>query len=87
MKSVVFEKKFSFVQFRNFRFLRSILELIIRSLVNIKKKEEIYFVDKKFKYSSTQFHLNLNYYFFHFLKFFEIYFFCFVVLFRQNDRF
>jgi predicted membrane protein len=53
MKSVVFEKSFSFVEFRDFCLLKSILELIIRSLVNIKRKEEIYFVDKiqKFKFT------------------------------------
>jgi hypothetical protein len=38
MKSVVFEENLSSVQFRNFCLLRSILELIIRSLVNIKRK-------------------------------------------------
>jgi hypothetical protein len=39
MKSVAFEKNLSFVEFRNFCLLKSILELIIRSLVNIKKEE------------------------------------------------
>jgi hypothetical protein len=53
MKSVVFEKNLSFVEFKDFCLLRSILELIIRSLVNIKEKEEVYFVDKiqKFKFT------------------------------------
>jgi hypothetical protein len=43
MKSVVFEKKISFVEFKNFCFLRSILELIIRSLVNIKERKRSLF--------------------------------------------
>ncbi len=53
MKSVIFEKNLSSVEFRNFCFLKSILELIIRSLVNIKEREEAYFVDKiqKFKFT------------------------------------
>jgi hypothetical protein len=87
MRSVVFEKSFSFVQFKDFYLLRSILELIIRSLVNIKRKERSLLRWQKFKYSFTQFYLNLNYYSFHFLKLFEIYLLCLVVLFRQNDRF
>jgi hypothetical protein len=53
MKSVVFEKKFSFVEFRNFYLLKSILELIIRSLVNIKKEKKVYFVDRIQKFKST----------------------------------
>jgi hypothetical protein len=87
MKSVVFEKNLSSVQFRNFCLLRSILELITRSLVNIKRKRRSLLRWQKFKYSFTQFYFNLNYYFSHFLKLFEIYLLCFVVLFRQNDRF
>jgi hypothetical protein len=53
MKSVVFEKSFSSVEFRDFCLLRSILELVIRSLVNIKERREIYFVDRiqKFKFT------------------------------------
>ncbi len=38
IKSVVCEKDLSFVEFKNFSLLRSILELIVRSLVNIKKE-------------------------------------------------
>jgi hypothetical protein len=38
IKNVVCEKNLSFVEFKDFCLLRSILELIIRSLVNIKKK-------------------------------------------------
>jgi hypothetical protein len=87
MKSVVFEKNLSSVQFKDFRLLRSILELIIRSLVNIKREKRSLLRWQKFKYSFTQFYFNFNYYFFHFLKLFEIYFFCLVVLLRQNDRF
>jgi hypothetical protein len=87
MKNVVFEENLSSVQFRDFCLLRSILELITRSLVNIKRKEKSLLRWQKFKYSSIQFYLNFNYYSFHFLKFFEIYLLCFVVLFRQNDRF
>jgi hypothetical protein len=37
------EKIFLFVEFRNFYLLRSILELIIRSLVNIKKEKRSLF--------------------------------------------
>ncbi len=54
MRNVVFEKNFSFVEFRDFCFLRSILELIVRSFVNINREErKIYFVDKiqKFKFT------------------------------------
>jgi hypothetical protein len=40
MKSVVFEKSLSSVESRDFCLLRSILELIIRSLVNIKRREK-----------------------------------------------
>ncbi len=87
MKNVVFEENFSFVQFKDFCFLRSILELITRSLVNIKRKERNLLRWQKFKYSFIQFYFNLNYYSFHFLKFFEIYFLCLVVLLHQNDRF
>jgi hypothetical protein len=43
MKSVVFEKNLSFVEFKDFCFLKSILELIIRSLVNIKKEKRSLF--------------------------------------------
>jgi hypothetical protein len=46
IKNVVCEKDLSSVEFKDFYLLRSILELIVRSLVNIKKKREIYFVDK-----------------------------------------
>jgi hypothetical protein len=53
MKSVVFEKNLSFVESRNFCLLRSIFELITRSLVNIKERREVYFVDRiqKFKFT------------------------------------
>ncbi len=87
MKNVVFEKNLSSVQSKDFCFLRSILELIIRSFVNLKRKKRSLLRWQKFKYSFTQFYLNLNYYSFHFLKLFEIYFLCLVVLLRQNDRF
>jgi hypothetical protein len=43
MKNVVFEKNLSFVEFKDFCFLKSILELIIRSLVNIKRKKKSLF--------------------------------------------
>jgi hypothetical protein len=39
IKSVVCEKNLSFVEFKDFCFLKSILELITRSLVNIKKEK------------------------------------------------
>jgi hypothetical protein len=87
MKSVVFEENFFFIQFKDFCFLKSILELIIRSLVNIKRKKRSLLCWQKFKYSFIQFYLNLNYYSFRFLKLFEIYLLCLVVLLRQNDRF
>jgi hypothetical protein len=82
-----FRENLSFVQFRNFCILKSILKLIIRSLVNIKREKRNLFRWQKFKYFFTQFYFNLNYYSFHFLKFFEIYLLYLVVLFRQNDRF
>ncbi len=53
MKRIAFEKSFSFVEFRNFYLLKLILELIIRSLVNIKRKREVYFVDKIQKFEFT----------------------------------
>jgi hypothetical protein len=53
IKSVVFEKSLFSVEFKNFYLLRSILELIIRSFVNIKEKRKIYFVDKIQKFKST----------------------------------
>ncbi len=87
MKSVVFEKSLFSVQSKDFCFLRSILELITRSLVNIKRRRRSLLRWQKFKYSFIQFYFNLNYYSFHFLKLFEIYLLCFVVLLRQNDRF
>jgi hypothetical protein len=46
IKSVVCEKNLSFVEFKDFYFLKSIFKLIARSFVNIKKREEIYFVDE-----------------------------------------
>jgi hypothetical protein len=49
MRSVVFEKSLSFVEFRDFCLLRSILELIIRSLVNIKRRREKFISLTKFK--------------------------------------
>jgi hypothetical protein len=52
MKSVVFEKNFSFVEFKDFCLLRSILELIIRSLANIKREKKKFTSLTKFKNSS-----------------------------------
>jgi hypothetical protein len=43
MKNVVFEEDFFSVQSKDFRFLKSIFELIIRSLVNIKRKKKSLF--------------------------------------------
>jgi hypothetical protein len=55
IRSVVCEKSLSFVEFRDFCLLKSILELITRSLVNIKREE------KKFtsliKFTSSNLHL------------------------------
>jgi hypothetical protein len=53
MKSVAFEKNLSFVEFKDFCLLKSILELVIRSLVNIKREEEVYFVDRIQKFEFT----------------------------------
>jgi hypothetical protein len=53
MKSVAFEKDFFSLEFRDFCFLKSIFELIIRSLVNIKREREVYFVDKIQKFEFT----------------------------------
>jgi hypothetical protein len=53
MKNVVFEKNLSFVEFRNFYFLRSIFEFIICSFVNIKERRKVYFVDRIQKFKST----------------------------------
>jgi hypothetical protein len=50
IKSVVCEKDLSFVEFRDFYFLRSIFELIVRLLVNIKRREEKLTSLTKFKY-------------------------------------
>jgi hypothetical protein len=91
IKSVVCEKNLSSVEFKDFYLLKSILELIVRSLVNIKREKRsllrwrnsnIFYSILSFKHFFIQFYLNFNCYFF-FLKFFEIYVLCFIVLFRQ----
>jgi hypothetical protein len=43
IKNVVFEKNLYFIEFKDFCLLKSILELIIRSLVNIKRKKRSLF--------------------------------------------
>jgi hypothetical protein len=60
MKNVVFEKSLSSVEFRNFCLLRSILELIIRSLVNIKRKKKKFISLTKFKNSSLHLRFKLQ---------------------------
>jgi hypothetical protein len=49
MKSVAFEKNLSSVEFKDFCLLKSILELIIRSFVNIKRKRRNLFRWQKLK--------------------------------------
>jgi hypothetical protein len=68
MKSVVFEKNFSFVEFRNFYLLKSILELIIRSLVNIKRKKKKFISLIKFKNSNS--HLRFKLQKVHFIRYY-----------------
>jgi hypothetical protein len=72
IKSVVCEKDLSSVESKDFCFLKSILELIIRSLVNIKRKRRsllrwrnsnIFYFILFFKHFFIQFYLNLNCYF------------------------
>jgi hypothetical protein len=60
MKSVVFEKNLSFVESKNFCLLKSILELIIRSLVNIKKEKEKFISLTKFRNSSLHLRFKLQ---------------------------
>jgi hypothetical protein len=60
MKSVVFEKSLSSVEFKDFCFLRSILELITRSLVNIKRREEKFTSLTEFRNSSLHLRFKLQ---------------------------
>jgi hypothetical protein len=60
MRNVAFEKNLSFLEFRNFYFLKSILELIIRSLVNIKRKREKFTSLTEFKNSSSHLRFKLQ---------------------------
>ncbi len=53
MRNVAFEKNLFSVEFKDFYLLKSILELIIRSLVNIKRKRRVYFVDRIQKFEFT----------------------------------
>jgi hypothetical protein len=73
IKSVVCEKDLSSVEFRDFCLLKSILELIVRSLVNIKRKKRsllrwrdsnIFYFTWSFRHFFIQSYLNLNCYFF-----------------------
>ncbi len=73
IKSVVCEKDFYSVEFKDFCFLKSILELIVRSLVNIKRKERnllrwrdsnIFYFTLSFKHFFIQSYFNFNCYFF-----------------------
>ncbi len=50
IKSVVCEKDLSSIEFKDFCFLKSILELIVNSLVNIKRKKKKSISLTKFKY-------------------------------------
>jgi hypothetical protein len=50
IKSVVCEKDLSSVESKDFCLLRSILELIVRSLVNIKRKKKKFTSLTRFKY-------------------------------------
>ncbi len=80
IKNVVCEKDLFFVEFKDFCFLKSILELIVHSFVNIKRKEKnllcwrdsnIFYFILSFKHLFIQCYFNLNYYFsfWNFLKF------------------
>jgi hypothetical protein len=60
MRSVVFEKSLSSVEFKDFCLLRSILELIIRSLVNIKRKRKKFTSLTEFKNSSLHLRFKLQ---------------------------
>jgi hypothetical protein len=72
IKNVVCEKDFSSVEFRDFCLLRSILELIVRLFVNIKKRKRnlfrlrnsnIFYFILFFKHFFIQSYFNLNCYF------------------------
>jgi hypothetical protein len=72
IKSVVCEKSLSFVEFKDFCSLRSILEFIVRAFVNIKKEERnllrwrnsnIFYSILFFKHFLFQSYFNLNCYF------------------------
>ncbi len=72
IRSVVCEKDFYFVEFKDFCLLRSILELIVRSLVNIKRREEsllrwrdsnIFYSTLFLKHFSIQSYFNFSCYF------------------------
>jgi hypothetical protein len=72
IKSVVCEKDLSSVEFKDFCLLRSILELIVRSFVNIKREKKnlfrwwdsnIFYFILFFKHFFIRFYLNLNCYF------------------------
>jgi hypothetical protein len=60
MKNVAFEKNLFFVEFKDFYFLRSILELIIRSFVNIKRREEKFTSLTEFRNSSLHLRFKLQ---------------------------
>jgi hypothetical protein len=60
MKNVVFEKSLSSVEFKDFCLLRSILELITRSLVNIKRREKKFISLTKFKNSNLHLRFKLQ---------------------------
>jgi hypothetical protein len=60
MRSVVFEKSLFSVEFRDFCLLRSIFKLIIRSLVNIKRKREKSTSLTKFRNSSLHLRFKLQ---------------------------
>jgi hypothetical protein len=73
IKNVVCEKNLFFVEFKDFCFLRSILELIVRSLVNIKREERsllrwrnsnIFYFILFFRHFFIQSYLNFSCYFF-----------------------
>ncbi len=95
IKSVVCEKDLSSVEFKDFCLLRSILELIARSLVNIKRERRsllrwrnsnIFYSILFFRHFFIQSYFNLNCYLssWNFLRFtFFVSSFCFV----KNDRF
>jgi ADP-ribose pyrophosphatase YjhB (NUDIX family) len=60
MRSVVFEKSLFSVEFRDFCLLRSILELIIRSLVNIKRERKKFTSLTEIKNSSLHLRFKLQ---------------------------